>query len=129
MIINTVTKNQDRRGIALIGHAHDVVRELLRVPRIDTNLLFPNAEGDGPAPIRTAWDTAVAKAELQNFRFHDLRHSAASYLVMNGVSTTEIAKILGHRTLSMVMRYGHLCDEHAKKTAAALDARLFGGAS
>ena len=41
--------------------------------------------------LRAPWETAVKKAELQDFRFHDLRHSAASYLAMNGASLAEIA--------------------------------------
>jgi len=49
-------------------------------------------------------DTAMRKAKLENFRFHDLRHSTASYLAMNGASLLEIADILGHKTLQMVKR-------------------------
>ena len=52
------------------------------------------------------------KAGLKDFRFHDLRHSAASYLAMNGASLAEIAKVLGHKTLAMVKRYAHLSEAH-----------------
>jgi integrase len=54
----------------------------------------------------------LKKAKIENFRFHDLRHSAASYLAMSGASLAEIAEILGHKTLSMVKRYSHLSDSH-----------------
>lgn len=58
-----------------------------------------------PIDIRTAWENALIKAEIMDFRFHDLRHSAASYLAMNGASLAEIAEILGHKTLQMVKVY------------------------
>ena len=45
--------------------------------------------------IRTAWENALKRAEIEDFRFHDLRHSAASYLAMNGASIAEIAEVLG----------------------------------
>jgi integrase len=45
--------------------------------------------------IQTAWENALKRAEIEDFRFHDLRHSAASYLAMNGASIAEIAEVLG----------------------------------
>eukprot|EP01037_Dinobryon_pediforme_P011337 gene11337-11425_t len=61
------------------------------------------------------WLAALKKANITNFRFHDLRHSAASYLAMNGASLAEIAEVLGHKTLSMVKRYAHLSEAHTAK--------------
>ena len=52
------------------------------------------------------------KAEIEDFRFHDLRHSCASYLAMSGASAIEIADVLGHSTLEMVKRYSHLNTSH-----------------
>jgi integrase len=46
--------------------------------------------------IRSAWETALKKASISNFRFHDLRHTAASYLTINQVSLLEIRTLLGH---------------------------------
>ena len=51
---------------------------------------------------------AVETARIDDFHFHDLRHTAASYLAMNGASLLDIADILGHKTLQMVKRYSHL---------------------
>ena len=62
--------------------------------------------------LRFPWEQALKKAEIINFRFHDLRHFAASYLVMNGATLVEIAEILGHKTLAMVKRYAHLLEAH-----------------
>jgi integrase len=64
------------------------------------------------------WRLARAEAGLDDFRFHDLRHSAASYLAMSGATLMDIAAILGHKTLAMVKRYSHLSEQH---TTAAVD--------
>ena len=61
---------------------------------------------------------------VADFHWHDLRHTAASYLAMSGVSLVEIAKVLGHRTLAMVARYSHLSDGHIVATGEKLAARL-----
>ena len=55
---------------------------------------------------------AVRRAGIEAFRFHDLRHSAASYLAMSGATLSEIAAVLGHKTLAMVKRYSHLSEDH-----------------
>lgn len=101
------TKNGDRRGVALVGPARDVLADLSKYRRIDTDLVFPET-----GSFRWSWLRAVRRAKIIDFRFHDLRHTAASYLAMNGATPSEIAAVLGHRTLAMVKRYAHLHDEH-----------------
>ncbi len=66
--------------------------------------------------FQRSFDNAVRYAELQDFTMHDLRHTAASYLIMAGVDLRTLAEILGHKSMDMVMRYSHLIDSH--KTAA-----------
>ncbi|MFN0318453.1 MAG: tyrosine-type recombinase/integrase, partial [Burkholderiales bacterium] len=61
-----------------------------------------------------------------NFRWHDLRHSAASYLAMNGASLAEIAEVLGHKTLAMVKRYAHLSQAHTTKVVESMNQKIFG---
>ncbi len=101
------TKNGDRRGIALAGPARDVLAELSKLRRVDTDEVFPETSS-----FRWAWLRAVRRAKVLDFRFHDLRHTCASFLAMNGATPSEIAAVLGHRTLAMVKRYAHLHDEH-----------------
>ena len=60
-------------------------------------------------------EDSVKKAGIEDFRWHDLRHSAASYLAMSGVPMRSIAEILGHKTLQMVKRYSHLSQEHLRE--------------
>lgn len=70
---------------------------------------------------------AQCTQESRNFRFHDLRQSAASYLAMNGASLAEIAEVLGHKTLQMVKRYSHLSDDHVSSVVESMNAKIFGG--
>ena len=68
--------------------------------RLRVGVVFP----ESPDVIDKAWRAARAEAGLNDVRFHDLRHSAASYLAMSGASLMDIAAILGHKTLAMVKR-------------------------
>ncbi len=65
--------------------------------------------------FRRAFDNAVKKAKIEDFHMHDLRHTAASYLLMAGVDLRTLAEILGYSTTQMVQRYTHLLDEHKLK--------------
>jgi integrase len=62
-------------------------------------------------------------ANLKNFKFHDCRHSCASYMAQSGASLLEIADTLGHRQLRMVQRYAHLNTDSRRK----LMTRVFEG--
>jgi integrase len=63
---------------------------------------------DRPFEFQKAWRAALASARVRSFRFHDLRHSCASWLAQEGASLLEIADVLGHRQLRMTQRYAHL---------------------
>ncbi len=121
------TKNDERRALPLAERCLEVVRELNKTRRIDTRYLFPSVDGKKPVEIRQPWEEAVKKAKLKNFRFHDLRHSAASYLAMNGASLAEIAEVLGHKTLQMVQRYTHLTEQHTHSVVSRMNKKIFGG--
>ncbi len=110
------TKNRERRSLTLVPRVVIEIRKLRRVRRIDTDLIFTHPETGKPNPFYfdKAWREARDKAKLEDFRFHDLRHTCASYLAMNGATTPEIAAVLGHKTLTMVKRYSHLSDEHVR---------------
>ena len=60
------------------------------------------------------WKKALADARIEDFRFHDLRHTAASFLTQAGVPAITVAAILGHKTLQMTKRYSHLAIEHQR---------------
>lgn len=122
------TKNGERRAVAITGHVLELLKDLSKVRRIDSNLLFPAKENapQKPLDLRSPWKTAIKKADVQNFHFHDLRHSAASYLAMNGASLAEIAEVLGHKTLQMVKRYAHLSEGHTARVVESMNQKIFG---
>jgi integrase len=72
-------------------------------------------QGEKGLPLerpRYWWDAAVVAANLQDFHWHDLRHTFASRCVMAGVDLRTLAQLLGHKTLQMVFRYSHLSQSH-----------------
>lgn len=71
--------------------------------------------------IRKAFERAVREAKLEDFRFHDLRHTAASHLMMRGASLADVRAVLGHADVKMTMRYAHLSPEHLRSAVARLD--------
>jgi integrase len=119
------TKNKESRSLPLAGHALKVVKELNKIRNIDTDLLFPGKNRKQPIDIRNPWEKALKEAKIEDFRFHDLRHSAASYLAMNGATIAEIAEVLGHKTLQMVKRYAHLSESHTAKVVAKMNKQIF----
>jgi integrase len=120
------TKNTDTRALPLHGLAVTVLRDLGKVRRLDTDLAFADASGKATFP-RAAWNAALKAAKVKDFRFHDTRHTAASYLAMNGATLTELAAILGHRTLAMVQRYAHLTEQHQSAVVQRMNETVFGG--
>jgi integrase len=107
------TKNGESRTVPLAPSAVATLKTWGK-GRLKTGPVFPHTKDQVDKPWRDARDAAG----LQDFRFHDLRHSAASYLAMSGASLMDIAAILGHKTLAMVKRYSHLSEQH---TTAAVD--------
>ena len=121
----TKTKNKECRVLPLRWHAWDLTKELSKVRRLDTDLLFPGNNPQSPMEINKHWYEALSQAEIDNFRFHDLRHTAASYLAMNGATLAEIADVLGHKTLQMVKRYAHLSEPHTASVVAKMNEKIF----
>ena len=140
-IVLHATKNGSKRVLPLVGPAMDMLKEMKQIRRLDTDLVFPakrppkkRDEAGNPLPIepidlRKPWENALKKAGIENFKFHDLRHSCASYLAMGGASLSEIAEVLGHKSLSMVARYSHLSEAHTAGVVERMNSRIFGGAA
>lgn len=102
------TKNGDPKTLPLVP----AVVEELRAQRKragDGGLVFASKRNPREAfKFQERWRTALKSAKVRGFRFHDLRHTCASYLAQNGASLLEIADVLGQRHLAMVKRYAHL---------------------
>jgi len=108
------TKNGTIRSVPLVGRGLDLIREWGKIRRLDTDLVFPGKNPKHPVLFEKSWKKSLKESEIEDFRFHDLRHSAASYLIMAGVHMRTVAEILGHKTLAMVQRYSHLSPEHLR---------------
>lgn len=75
------TKNGERRAVPLVGPALHALKARVIQLNGESALVFPGTTNTGrPIDIRTPWETALRRASISNFRFHDLRHSAASYM-------------------------------------------------
>ena len=132
LLVMEKTKNGDARTSPLAEDAFKavmVMRDKAKkdyADRVPANqLLFPSDTVENkPVEIRKAWETCRKRAELDDFRFHDLRHTAGSLLAMSGASTREIAEVLGHKTMAMAKRYSHLTQKHLGSVVANMNQRL-----
>lgn len=87
-----------------------LVAELRRLRGNGTPCVFTQRAGERLKSIITAFKTACRHAEIGHVRFHDLRHTYATNLVMNGVDLVTVKEILGHSDISMTVRYSHPSD-------------------
>jgi integrase len=71
--------------------------------------------------VKTAFKGALKRAGIHDFRFHDLRHTFASQLIMKGGTLKDVQELLGHKTMTMTLRYAHLTQEHKKKAVNLLN--------
>ena len=104
-------KNGESRVVPLVGSALKLLEakhEIAKTPYVFAELRQKDR-------LHKRFKQAIALAELEDFRFHDLRHTAASYLAMSGATLSELSDVLGHKTLAMVKRYSHFTTEHNKE--------------
>jgi len=112
------TKNNERREVAM----NEIVKtELIRVRKHPKSpYIFCNKDGKPYGNVRKSFFTALKKSGILDFRFHDLRHTFASQLVMSGVDLNTVRELLGHKSPQMTLRYAHLSPDHKKKAVNAL---------
>jgi len=119
------TKNGERREIPINGTLKAVFQGLAR--RIDIPyVFFDHATGKPYKDVKKSFSTACRKGGIKDFRFHDLRHTFASHLVMAGVDITTVKELLGHKDIKMTLRYAHLAPSHKVKAVDVLDNTLNG---
>ena len=113
------SKNGDQR----FTHINDTLLNTLQLlpHRIDTPYVFPGKNGGRLTDIKKPFLNARKRAGLDDVRFHDLRHTFASHLVMAGVDLTTVKEHLGHKSTKMTERYSHLSPKHKANAVRVLD--------
>jgi integrase len=102
-----------------------LVAETLRGLKKEKEYVFANPQTGKPlSDLQTGFKAACKKAGIRDLRFHDLRHTAATYMVMGGVDLVTVKEILGHATIQMTMRYAHPTPEN-KRHAVDVLSELF----
>lgn len=119
-ILLDMTKNGERREIPINETMRNVLYSLDR--RLDVPYVFyDKATGKPYQDVKRSFAGASRRAKITDFRFHDLRHTFASHLVMSGVDITTVKELLGHKTLTMTLRYAHLAPTHKIEAVKKLD--------
>jgi len=112
------TKNRKLKTVPMNRAVREAIEWLSKHRYGDYLFMWPWGEEIGRTTIYDAFKKACQTAKVAGFRFHDLRHTAASYLVMGGVDLATVKEILGHREIEMTLRYSHLAPAHK---ASAMD--------
>ena len=126
-----VTKNKTPRRVHLTSQAVVALKTLWADERKAPSsaarvFLLPDGQPFKQYHLEARWRPIKRAAKLENFRWHDLRHTCASYLAQHGATLLEIGSVLGHKTPSMTMRYAHLVQGAPVKGHSALDDLLKG---
>jgi integrase len=105
----TTAKSGQTRHIPLNREALEILKEWRK--QSDGSYVFPGKNGGRLDNVKKAWTALLARAEIEGFRWHDLRHTFASKLVMAGVPLNTVRELLGHSDIAMTLRYAHLASE------------------
>ena len=119
------TKNTQPRVIWVHGEALRLLKEYGKVRRLDDDHVFPGTTPGSRYAYYTPFKAACAAAGVRDFRFHDLRHSAATYLAQEGATEQQLKAIGGWKS-NVVSRYVHLAAEDAKAVLERMNAKILG---
>ncbi|ETW96592.1 MAG: integrase [Candidatus Entotheonella factor] len=112
-------KNHEARSVPMSSRLTETL-EPIRIDNPDAPV-FLNSRGQPYRDVKTAFNSAVERAGIQDFTFHDLRHTFASRLVMRGVDLTTVKELMGHKHINMTLRYAHLSPGHKHAAISVLD--------
>ncbi len=118
------TKNNKVRHIPMNNAVKDALLSIRESP--ESPYVFTSRHGAALLDVKRSFTTALKKSEIKSFRFHDLRHTFASQLVMSGVDLNTVRDLLGHSTLEMTLRYAHLSPNYKKRAVDCLHERIGG---
>ena len=113
-------KNGEARRVPMNQLLTDILKSV-KLANNQGDRVFCNRDGTSYRSFRSAFERAVRKAAIVDCTFHDLRHMFASRLVMAGVDLPTVKELLGHRDISMTMRYTHLSSDHKQTAVGKLE--------
>jgi integrase len=117
-------------ALGLLPARRDAERQGKVTPLYDAGLVFPSrVTRSKPVSLRTPWETALRRAGIESFRWHDLRHSAASLLAKGGASLLEIGAVLGHKSANTTKRYSHLTEKRTHDLVRGMANRILNGST
>ncbi len=122
-----IQKNGRRRIVPIVGPAGDALRTQLERDPTKAGWVFKGRSDAMPADLDKSFrkiKSALGMVGERNFRIHDLRHTAASYLAMNGATEAELMAAVGWLTPNMAKRYTHLYADHTRATLERMAARF-----
>lgn len=114
------TKNRRLKTLPMNRAVREGIEWLFKHRYGDYLFMWPWGDRLCRTTVHYAFKRACREAGVKKFRFHDLRHTAASYLVMGGVDLPTVKEILGHREIEMTLRYSHLAPAHKAKAVKRL---------
>jgi len=100
------------RHVPLNSEASKILQYWKKQSELKSSYVFSGKTGSPFHDVRKSWDSVLKKAGIEHFRWHDLRHTFASKLVMAGVDLNTVRELLGHSDYKMTLRYAHLAPEH-----------------
>jgi integrase len=106
-VAGDTTKTSDTRHIPMNKEAFGVLDEWKK-QSVDSQYVFPGQDGGRFEDVKSSWLKLLERAQIEAFRWHDMRHDFASRLVMAGVPLNTVRDLLGHADIKMTLRYAHL---------------------
>lgn len=118
-IIVRRTKNNEIRTVPINDTLYG---ELVKIARhLESEYVFCDKSGIPYGNVRKSFESALSTAKIEDFHFHDLRHTFASHLVMKGCDLRTVQQLMGHKDIKMTMRYSHLSKAHLQEAVSKLD--------
>lgn len=131
-----VTKNGQARSVRLAGEALEALKTWGKVRHLANDLVFPpvdpeaerddGSEASAVGRINRLWRRLRKTTSGTDVKFHALRHTAGTWLSQEGFHPTDVARVLGHKSLAMALVYQHLTEQRRDEIATRLDSAMFG---